>query len=341
MYDGPPIQLPDGRVGYWADLTSDPNLVNRPRGTIFVGTGEVRPDNGQLGVFFQVATTTTTELEQATMPEVLERERIRAEGEAAAIARAQAEASRDIYAENQAFALALAANAGFPAGEGPTMPTFTMPTETGYAGNPIVMGPTGAGGYVAPGIIDAITGGLGGFATGGIGGAIGGALTGLLGSGGNNDPRSGSTGSTGQTFVSCPTGYVQDPSTGQCLKTGVSGVLERTIPGGNTGTLSDVYGQAMMGRYGAALVPAQRASMTFKCPPGTVLGDDNLCYNKRDLRRDERKWRPAAKPLLSAGDAKVLRRAHAVERRLQEVSGRFLAAPKPVRRKKARGRARK
>jgi hypothetical protein len=40
-----------------------------------------------------------------------------------------------------------------------------------------------------------------------------------------------------------------------------------------------------------------------------VLGKDNLCYNKRDLYKRDRKWNPGRKPLLTGGDLNVLRKA--------------------------------
>jgi len=72
---------------------------------------------------------------------------------------------------------------------------------------------------------------------------------------------------------------------------------------------SDVFGEAVMGRYGAALSPGSVTQTRMVCPRGTVLGNDNLCYNKRDLKKSERKWIPERRPLLTGGDLNAITRA--------------------------------
>ena len=69
------------------------------------------------------------------------------------------------------------------------------------------------------------------------------------------------------------------------------------------------FGVAVMGRFGAALQPEVRQSVTLRCPRGAVLGIDNLCYNKRDLDKRDRKWIPGRKPLLTGGDLNAIARA--------------------------------
>jgi len=116
----------------------------------------------------------------------------------------------------------------------------------------------------------------------------------------------------------CPQGYQFNARTLQCEEIGLGGAIERTLPGGQTGTMADAYGQATVGAFGIpALVPAQRGTTVrsdgtthpiLKCPPGAVLGKDNLCYMKGSIPRQFRKWKPAAKPVVSAHDAKMMRK---------------------------------
>jgi len=82
-------------------------------------------------------------------------------------------------------------------------------------------------------------------------------------------------------------------------------------PGGATqgGGVVVFQGEAVMGRYGAALQPAYRNLTVARCPRGAVLGNDGLCYNKRDLNKSERMWIPARKPLLTGGDLNAIARA--------------------------------
>jgi len=83
------------------------------------------------------------------------------------------------------------------------------------------------------------------------------------------------------------------------------------IPGGDTqgGGLMINYGEAVMGRYGAAIQPSQSSITVSRCPRGAVLGNDGLCYNSRDLRKSDRKWVPGRKPLLTGGDLNAIARA--------------------------------
>ena len=82
------------------------------------------------------------------------------------------------------------------------------------------------------------------------------------------------------------------------------------------GTAPEDFGEAVMGRFGAALVPASVATTTLRCPRGAVLGIDNLCYNKRDLHKDQRKWVPGRKPLLTGGDLNAISRAARAARKM-------------------------
>jgi len=82
-------------------------------------------------------------------------------------------------------------------------------------------------------------------------------------------------------------------------------------PGGDPALTprADSFGEAVLGRYGSALAPAVTTQLRMMCPRGTVLGNDDLCYNRRDLKKSERKWIPERKPLLTGGDLNAITRA--------------------------------
>jgi len=84
---------------------------------------------------------------------------------------------------------------------------------------------------------------------------------------------------------------------------------------GDISTNGAVSGVAVMGRYGAAESPATRTAVRRKCPRGTVLGKDNLCYD--GLRRGERKWPPGRKPLLTGGDLNAISKASRAASRIE------------------------
>jgi len=152
----------------------------------------------------------------------------------------------------------------------------------------------------------------------------------LLGqlSGGQGPGTGGAGGSlTGATANQCPTGYTWNGS--QCVTAGLTGTVQRFLPGGATGTLADAYGEAVLGRYGVALQPAQVGQVTslktgitnpiLRCPPGMKLGKDNLCY--KSLTKKERKWVPQRKPLLTGGDMNALARVKRIRTSLRKAAG--------------------
>lgn len=114
----------------------------------------------------------------------------------------------------------------------------------------------------------------------------------------------------------CPTGYVWDGA--RCKAAGVGGTVERILPGGETGYGMDVYGEAVVGAFGKpALVPYVASVPTARCPPGAVLGKDNLCYAKGSITNAERKWPKPTRPLLSAGDMKTLRKINSLQNKVK------------------------
>jgi len=137
-------------------------------------------------------------------------------------------------------------------------------------------------------------------------GTIGPGATGLT------DP-----GYTGGSTGPCPSGYQWDGK--QCIATGISGTVQRILPGGQTGTGSDVYGMAVMGSFGRpALQPYVAQQVVRRCPPGTVLGKDGLCYDK--IANGDRMWPRGPRPLMTGGDMKVLRKAEALKKKVKRLA---------------------
>lgn len=149
------------------------------------------------------------------------------------------------------------------------------------------------------------------------------------------DTVSGRVGSQNQpgAEANCPPGFQVNSKTGVCEAIGVVPAIQRFLPGGQTGTLPQVpatggvapangYGAAVMGTFGVpALQPVQASTMTLRCPPGSVLGKDNLCYQKGSIPPKFRKWRPGRKPPISAGDWKALQTADRVKNKAKTVAG--------------------
>lgn len=151
---------------------------------------------------------------------------------------------------------------------------------------------------------------------GAVGGWIWDEFKGWIGGNGQPPPPPGTTGFVPTT---CPDGYAWDAASGTCKATGMQG----WIPGGQPGYLPATgmgcspYGEAVMGAFNKpAMVPAQCQLPTLRCPPGSVLGKDNLCYDKGSISNANRKWPRPTRPLLTSGDMSVLRKANALESRL-------------------------
>lgn len=205
----------------------------------------------------------------------------------------------------------------------------------------------------------AVTGAL----TGGPAGAFLGGLTGFAGSGGGSrgcppgfsgnpcQPTRGRIGPPGQTFAppgptgppggrkgnlpatvpggfkGCPPGTVLDDDTGECFS---------PLSGPGSRALTDQFGEAVMGRYGAALVPKRKMVRNAICPRGTILGDDGLCYNNHDLTNKQRKWPKGRAPLLTGGEVNAIsiasRAAGKIERKTKQLQ-KMGMLKKPTRRR--------
>ena len=116
--------------------------------------------------------------------------------------------------------------------------------------------------------------------------------------------------------------------------TGVSGIPIRGVPG-REGFFPDptpgqrelrrglslaedpAAGVAVMGRFGAGFEPSVMMTDTRRCGRGAVLGVDGICYNKRDLRNDERFWPRGRRPLLTGGEMRAISTASSAAKKLQ------------------------
>ena len=79
---------------------------------------------------------------------------------------------------------------------------------------------------------------------------------------------------------------------------------------------STMFGEAVMGQYGAALVPGSQIIDRATCPRGTQLGNDGLCYNKGQITNKQRMWPAGRKPILSGGDLRAISIAARAGRRM-------------------------
>ena len=136
----------------------------------------------------------------------------------------------------------------------------------------------------------------------------------------------------------CPRGTVPDPQgRGFC-------VSPRSPFGQRAGAVPQAFGvgEAVMGRYGAALQPGSQIIDRAVCLRGMQLGDDGLCYNKSQISNKQRMWPKGRRPLLTGGDMRAISIASRAGKRLERTSKRLQAIglmKKPAPRGRAPGKA--
>ena len=81
--------------------------------------------------------------------------------------------------------------------------------------------------------------------------------------------------------------------------------------------LDPAAGVPVMGRFGAGFEPSVFMTDTRRCGRGAVLGIDGICYNKRDLRNNERWWPRGRRPLLTGGEMRAIATASSAAKKLQ------------------------
>jgi len=87
-------------------------------------------------------------------------------------------------------------------------------------------------------------------------------------------------------------------------------------------------GQAVMGRYGAGMSPGNRVINRADCTQngrirGMVLGNDGVCYNRREISNKERMWPRGRRPLLTGGDMRAISTAARAAGRLERTTKRL------------------
>jgi len=97
------------------------------------------------------------------------------------------------------------------------------------------------------------------------------------------------------------------------------------------------FGEATMGRYGAALIPGSQIIDRATCPRGAQLGNDGLCYNKGQITNKQRMWPAGAKPLLTGGQMNAIRIADRARTRVARTAVRLGIEPKARRRRAPAG----
>ena len=112
----------------------------------------------------------------------------------------------------------------------------------------------------------------------------------------------------------CVSPFRRDPGTGKCKIF----LGERAGPNGGM-----EVGDAVRGRYGAALEPGIMTIDRAVCLPGMQLGKDGLCYNKGAIKNSERLWPAGRKPLLTGGEMRAINVAAGAGRRLQSATKRL------------------
>lgn len=105
---------------------------------------------------------------------------------------------------------------------------------------------------------------------------------------------------------------------GRCVDPGA------ILPGGDP-FISKANGEfaTTEGSFGIpAAVPQTSQRIRRKCPPGMVLGRDNLCYPRQVLGRRNRfrKWRAPARPPISRKDMRALEAIDRVQKTVKELA---------------------
>ena len=97
----------------------------------------------------------------------------------------------------------------------------------------------------------------------------------------------------------------------------------RTPTSGEFGGPQFEPGNAVMGRYGAAIEPGSMIIDRAVCLRGMQLADDGLCYNKSQISNKQRMWPAGRKPLLSGGDMRAISTAARAGKRLEGATKRL------------------
>jgi len=110
----------------------------------------------------------------------------------------------------------------------------------------------------------------------------------------------------------------RDPITQKCVP-----IFAGSLPGIDDRTRRAAPGNAVMGRYGAALEPGSQIVDRAVCLRGMVLGNDDLCYNRSQIKNADRMWPRGRRPLLTGGDMRAISTAARAGKRLEGATKRL------------------
>jgi len=125
----------------------------------------------------------------------------------------------------------------------------------------------------------------------------------------------------GLDLIPCLDPALVRASDGHCVAPGSP--HHRRHFGGMEGGFTEPVGEAVMGRYGAALAPGSMIIDRAVCLRGMQLADDGLCYNKSQISNKQRMWPAGRKPLLTGGDMRAISIAARAGRRLEGATKRL------------------
>ena len=111
------------------------------------------------------------------------------------------------------------------------------------------------------------------------------------------------------------------------------------FPGSPRG--AEVFGgNAILGQYGAGMVAGSEIIDRATCLRGMVLGNDGVCYNRSQIRNNQRMWPAGRKPLLTGGDMRAISTAARAGKRMDVATKRLQKMgmmKKPATRRTPRG----
>jgi len=138
-------------------------------------------------------------------------------------------------------------------------------------------------------------------------------------------PPFGGGGGVSPTNGPCPPGMRPDFQSGQC-----------------EAAAGQAVGEAIMGRYGAGVLPGSIIIDRAVCGKKMQLGDDGVCYNRSQISNKQRMWPAGRRPLLTGGDMRAISIASRAGKRMDGATARLRklgmmkkapvarAAPKPA-----------
>ena len=120
----------------------------------------------------------------------------------------------------------------------------------------------------------------------------------------------------------CLPGFKRDPVSGRCVFTFLG---DRPGPDDEPLRLGPgiPVGDAVMGRFGAALTPGSKIIDRAICLRGMVVATDGLCYNRSQIKNSDRMWPRGRRPLLSGGDMRAISIAARAASRLTRTAQRL------------------